>query len=259
MSKHEGRRDVRRTISLLWRDQEKQPTRRGPKPALTTDAVVDAAIQVADAHPTTALSMRMIGEHLGRTAMSLYTYVPGKDELLDLMYDQVHAELPTTPQPGEWRIALSAWATELFSLYTRHPWMLKVSLARPVLGPHEQTALESLLSILYRTGLEASTIRRSVSLLFHFVRGSAQTLADIRNAATFDDSETHWWAECSEALSDSAPDFFERFPRTMQLGSEAPPAIGGDFYLERETEESFAQGLEILIDGIESRIFRQTL
>ncbi len=147
---------------------------RGPKPALSTDTVVDAAIEVADANPTTPLSMRMIGDHLGRTAMSLYTYIPGKDELLDLMYDRVHAELPPIADTGDWRMALSDWAAALFALNTRHPWTLDVSLARPVLGPHEQAGLESLLSILYSTSLDAPTIRRSVSMLFHFIRGSAR-------------------------------------------------------------------------------------
>lgn len=203
--------------------------------------------------------MRMIGDHLGRTAMSLYTYIPGKDELLDLMYDRVHAELPPIADTGDWRMALSDWAAALFALHTRHPWTLDVSLARPVLGPHEQAGLESLLSILYSTGLDAPIIRRSVSMIFHFIRGSARTLAEIRSASTIGDSESHWWAESSAALADAAPDFADDFPHTMQLGREAPPVPGGDFYLERETEESFTQGLQILLDGIESRIRKHSL
>lgn len=254
MNKQAGRRDIARTISLLWRQPETPSGRRGPKPALSTDSVVDAAIEVADANPTTPLSMRMIGDHLGRTAMSLYTYIPGKDELLDLMYDRVHAELPPIADTDDWRMALSDWAAALFALHTRHPWTLDVSLARPVLGPHEQAGLESLLSILYSTGLDAPIIRRSVSMLFHFIRGSARTLAEIRSASTIGDSESHWWAESSAALADAAPDFADDFPHTMQLGREAPPVPGGDFHLERETEESFTQGLQILLDGIGSRI-----
>jgi len=254
MNKQAGRRDIARTISLLWRRTEAPSGRRGPKPALSTDTVVDAAIEVADANPTTPLSMRMLGEHLGRTAMSLYTYVPGKDELLDLMYDRVHAELPTIEGTGNWRISLSNWAATLFALHTRHPWTLDVSLARPVLGPREQAGLESLLSILYSTGLDSPTIRRSVSMLFHFIQGSARTLAEIRSASTIGESESHWWAQSSAALTAAAPDFADRFPHTMQLGREAPPTLGGDFYLEREAEESFTQGLQILLDGIESQI-----
>jgi len=66
----------------------------GPKPGLSVDAIVDAAIAVADADGTEALSMRTVGQRLGRTAMALYTYVPSKRELLDLMYDRAIAELP---------------------------------------------------------------------------------------------------------------------------------------------------------------------
>src|SRR5438045_4162211 len=90
-----GQGDARRSMSLLWRTKEAkggQPAGKrsapGPKPALSVDAIVDAGIALADAEGLSALSMRAVGARLGRTAMALYTYVPSKSELLDLMYDR---------------------------------------------------------------------------------------------------------------------------------------------------------------------------
>src|SRR6266542_707026 len=134
-------------MALLWRAPSAAGARSGPgpKPGLSVDAIVEAAIALADADGMAGLSMRAVAERLGVTAMALYTYVPGKDELLDLMYDGAHAELPASYDLGEgWRAAVTRWATDLVRCYVRHPWAPQVSFARPVLGPDEQAVLEAL-------------------------------------------------------------------------------------------------------------------
>jgi AcrR family transcriptional regulator len=100
-----------------------------------TDMIVDAAIAVADADGMARLSMRAVGDRLGRTAMALYTFVPNKSELVDLMHDRALAELRTDYDLGVgWRAAATSWAHDHWAFYLRHPWVLQVSQARPVLG-----------------------------------------------------------------------------------------------------------------------------
>ncbi|MFL3869038.1 TetR/AcrR family transcriptional regulator C-terminal domain-containing protein [Streptomyces griseobrunneus] len=282
-----GQGDPHRTLSLLWRADAPPPTRGapGPKPRLSVDAIVAAAVALADAEGMAALSMRAVGDRLGRTAMALYTYVPGKSELLDLMYDAVHAELPTAyPEsaPDNWRAPLTAWAGDVLEFSVRHPWVLQVSQARPVLGPHEYAGLDTLITLLRATGLEAGVVRRLVGTLFPFVRGSAQTVADARLAATATgSSDAEWWAARSAALTELVPDFAERFPAVSGLETEGPaepypdpaseqapeqapdpdaprdavqgvaPDVGMP-YLEREARETFRVGLGVLLDGIEA-------
>ncbi|PCG83635.1 TetR family transcriptional regulator [Streptomyces sp. WZ.A104] len=265
-----GQGDPRSSLSLLWRAAAPQPTRGGPgpKPRLSVDAIVAAAVALADEEGMGALSMRAVGDRLGRTAMALYTYVPGKSELVDLMYDSVHAELPSHyPEPEEsddgWRAALTVWAGDLLEFYVRHPWVLQVSQARPVLGPHEYAGLDTLITLLRATGLTAGAVRRLVGTLFPFVRGSAQTVADARlAAAATGSSDAEWWAARSAALTELVPDFAERFPAVSRLeaegavepypdpgleeGTEAVP------YPEREARETFRAGLGVLLDGIEA-------
>ena len=65
---------------------------RGPKRRTDLDSVVRAAIELADAEGLDAVSMRRVAERLGIGTMSLYTYVPGKGELLDLMLDTVYGQ-----------------------------------------------------------------------------------------------------------------------------------------------------------------------
>ncbi|MFF2807454.1 TetR/AcrR family transcriptional regulator [Streptomyces sp. NPDC058000] len=263
-----GQGDPRRSLSLLWRTEDPGAGRRtrparGPKPALSVDAIVDAGIAVADAEGMAALSMRTVGERLGRTAMALYTYVPGKTELVDLMYDRALAELPTryAPAPG-WRSAVTSWATDTWEFALRHPWVLQVSQARPVLGPHEYTALETLLRVLYATGLDSASLRRIVGLLCHFVRGAARTVAESReaSAATGVSDEDRWHARAG-TLAEVVPDFAERFPLSVRLETEgaSPPSEEGAAGSppERAARATFEAGLAVILDGIEAAIARR--
>ncbi|MFD4942920.1 TetR/AcrR family transcriptional regulator [Streptomyces sp. NPDC058409] len=264
-----GQGDARRSMSLLWRAEQPAQPRRGPgpgpRPGLSVDAIVTAAIAVADEDGMAALSMRAVGERLGRTAMALYTYVPSKSELLDLMYDAVHAELPTQYTGiDNWRAGLTDWARDTLAFLLRHPWVLQISQARPVLGPHEYAGLDTLVRLLNGTGLDAPLLRRLVGTLSHFVRGCAGTVAEARQAAAVTgESDEEWWFARSALLGEVAPDFADRYPGLSAMESESTPqqqpsAPGEEAmpYLEREARETFTVGLDVLLDGIEAAIRR---
>ena len=107
-----GAGDPARTLELLWRRPEvRAPGKRGPRSGLGVDAVVATAVQLADAEGLAAASMRRVAQALGVTAMSLYTYVPGKGELIDLMLDAVHGAMVHTDRAEQpWRERLAAVA-----------------------------------------------------------------------------------------------------------------------------------------------------
>ncbi|MFD8753695.1 TetR/AcrR family transcriptional regulator [Kitasatospora sp. NPDC059577] len=274
MTVYAGQGDARRSLALLWGAPEQPRTgRSGPKPGLSVDAIVSAGIAVADAEGMAALSMRAVGERLGRTAMALYTYVPGKAELLDLMHDRALAELATglpaeppadlpagelparevppaelpagAPPVDDWREAVTGWAEGLYACYLRHPWVLQVSQARPVLGPAELAVMESLLLALRPAGLDPRRLRGAVAALWQFVRGLAATTADARAAAAATGvADEDWWADRSARLAELAPDFTDRFPLLTALQSTAggPP--------EDSHREAFRTGLALLLDGV---------
>ncbi|MFD4656393.1 TetR/AcrR family transcriptional regulator [Kitasatospora sp. NPDC058444] len=275
MTVYAGQGDAHRSLALLWGAPEEPRTgRSGPKPGLSVDAIVSAGIAVADAEGMAALSMRAVGERLGRTAMALYTYVPGKAELLDLMHDRALAELtaeptgeftaePTGEFTGEltdevtgelatghppaddWREAVTAWAEALYACYLRHPWVLQVSQARPVLGPAELAAMEALLRALRPAGLAPRRLRGAVAALWQFVRGLAATTADARGAAAATGvADEDWWAARSARLMELAPDFADRFPLLTALQSTGGGAP------EDSHREAFRSGLAVLLDGI---------
>lgn len=251
-----GQGDARRSMNLLWRVADER-TGPGPKPGLTLDRIVDAAIEVADADGMAGLSMRAVGGRLGRTAMALYTYLPNKAELIDLMYDRVLGELPVSyDAESGWRVAVTAWAHDHWEFYLRHPWVLQVSQARPVLGPNEFARVETLLAVLHPAGLRSRVLRGVVGALVDFVRGAARTIAEAREAtAATGVSENDWWYARSPLLAEVAPDFTERFPLVSLLEGEGAFDFTDETssYLEQEAEETFEVGLAVLLDGIEAQ------
>ncbi|MFG2386840.1 TetR/AcrR family transcriptional regulator C-terminal domain-containing protein [Streptomyces avermitilis] len=263
-----GQGDARRSMALLWRSADSGGARGvpGPKPGLDVDTIVAAGIAVADEEGMAALSMRAVGAWLGRTAMALYTYVPSKSELVDLMHDRVLAELPTEYDTGAgWRAAIAAWADDTWAFYLRHPWVLQVSQARPVLGPGEYAQLETVVRILGGIGLEPLRIRRVIAVLFQFVRGMARVAAERQQAAPATGvSDEEWWAVRTALLAEVAPDFAERFPALAALESHATAAVVVDAageesaedvpYLEREAKEAFRVGLELILDGVDEAV-----
>lgn len=256
-----ARGDPRRTLTLLWRTPTATDSARpGPRQALTVDEIVDTAIELADAEGMDALSMRAVGKRLGRTGMALYTYVPSKNELVDLMYDRAHATLPESYDVVDgWRAAAVAWAGDLWRCYQAHPWLLQVSPARPVLGPREYTVVEAVTRVLYETGLPARLLARVVGTLFHFVRGAASAIVEADQAvAATGTSNEEWWAERSTALLEVVPDFAERYPTIVRLGTEDTFEWDESRpYLEQQATETFEVGLSVILDGVEAAVIRQ--
>src|SRR5688572_18461439 len=166
-------------MALLWGAAPSPASARGPKAALTVDAIIDAAIAIADEGGIDAVSMRSVGERLGRTPMALYTYVPAKAELIDLMWDRVLGRLPVEYDLSEgWRPALEAWARAGWAFFQRHPWTLHISGARPGLGPNETQNSETAAAILDGLGLTGQDRMRVVWSLSRYVHGAARALVE---------------------------------------------------------------------------------
>ena len=128
--------DPARTLRLLWREPGPADSRRGPRQGLSIEQVAAAAIALADTGGLDAVTMRAVAHALGVVPMSLYTYVPGKAELLDLMLDTVYLQMPRGDLSGmPWRERLAAVAQENRDLFTLHPWIAEVSTSRPRSAP----------------------------------------------------------------------------------------------------------------------------
>lgn len=241
-----GRRDYpdhRRALLLLWRPPEKPSPRSG----LTVDRIVDAAIAIADDDGLSALSMRRVAEQLDVGVMSLYTYVPGKDELIILMVDRVQAELSTDDRDGAtWRARLEAIAREHWDLHRRHAWLVDVPLTRPVSGPHALDRYEHELRAVEGLGLDDLEMNAAIELLRGHAEGTAGRAVEIsRDAERSGVSDDEWWYSVLPVLNTVLAN--RDYPLAARVGTtigapHAPPEHGFEFGLTR-----ILDGLEALI------------
>jgi AcrR family transcriptional regulator len=261
MTEYTGRGDPRRSLELLW-GLDQGPS-RGPKPGTSVAAVVTAAIGLADEHGLGSVSMRKVAERLGMSPMALYTYVPGKAELLDLMLDAALGELPTaSPLDQGWRVAVEASARDGWAFYERHPWVLQVSGSRAAFGPHELDCYEAQLRLLDELGLRGVDVARIVSVVAGFVRGAAKAVSDARTAEQATGlSDDEWWNARAPLLTEMVGDqWLTRFPTVTRLEAERAfaqadrPDDDTTPYTVRDAVDTFEFGLQRLLDGIETYI-----
>ncbi len=231
-------------MELLWGLQ--QPPKRGPKQRLTVEQISQAAIRVADAEGLAALSMRRVADALGVAPMSLYTYVPSKAELIDVMLDAVYGELPRPEKvAGGWRARLERIARENWALYHRHPWMLQIAMSRPVMGPHLIAKYDYELRAVSELGLTEVEMDSVVSLVNGHVEGAARRAVEATQAEQHTGmSDAQWWeahAPLLEKVFDAS-----RYPTAARVGAAAGAAHGSAY----NPELAFEFGLQRVLDGI---------
>ncbi|HEY9417655.1 MAG TPA: TetR/AcrR family transcriptional regulator [Pseudonocardia sp.] len=250
-----GAGDPARTLALLWRDPATVPS-RGPRRGLDVDRLVDTAIGLADRGGLEAVSVRRLAEALRVAPMTVYTYVPGKAELLDLMLDSAYARMPRAGTEGQpWRARLSAVAEENRSLLTDHPWIGAVSTLRPTLGPGAIGKYEHELAALDGLGLSDVEMDDCLTHLLAFVESNARAAADAqatRRDTAMDDRE--WWDRAGPVLArylgDGGVGAVEgggtRYPLAVRVGAAAGSSRGS----AHDPEHAYRFGLGRVLDGL---------
>ncbi|WP_345945349.1 TetR/AcrR family transcriptional regulator [Streptomyces albus subsp. chlorinus] len=154
----------------LWLDPGRP--RRGRRPAFSREAITTAAVALADAEGLDAVTMRRVAAQVGAGVMSLYSYAPDKETLLELMVDHVSGELPATDDlTGDWRADLKGIAHLQRALMLRHPWLPAALSTRRALGPNTLAFLEHALAALRPTGLDGAAKLEVFAQLTAFVAG----------------------------------------------------------------------------------------
>ncbi|MFJ8433608.1 TetR/AcrR family transcriptional regulator C-terminal domain-containing protein [Kitasatospora sp. NPDC094019] len=243
--------DPARTLALLWGvSAEEKPGRRGPRQAKSPAEIAAAAIAIADAEGVDAVTMRRVAQELAVSPMALYTYVPGKAELLDLMLDTVYAAMPrAVAADAGWRARVAAVAEDNRALHRAHPWIASVATSRPPLGPGVMAKYEYELRAFEGTGLSDVDLDAALTHVLGFVQTCARMAADER-AARQDSAMTdaQWWEVNAELLARVFdPD---RFPVAARVGTAAGEAHGGAY----DPDHAYVFGLARVLDGLAALI-----
>ncbi len=249
-SEFSGTGDPARSMGLLWPDSEPASRRGpGPDPRQSVAEIVRTAIELADTEGLSAVSMRRVAQRLGVGTMSLYTYIPAKAELLDVMLDTVYGEVVSSVDGVGWRSRLDRVARDNWALYRRHPWLLQVATGRPPLGPNVIAKYDRELRAIDGAGLDDVEMDSVITLVNGFVHGAACGAAGASAVvAQTGLTDAQWWAAMAPYLDkvfDSTA-----FPLASRVGAAAGEQHGGAY----DFEHAFEFGLARLLDGIEALV-----
>ncbi|MFB6876452.1 TetR/AcrR family transcriptional regulator [Streptomyces sp. NPDC056323] len=216
---------------------------------LTRDQIVQAAIEHLDADGLEGLNMRALGKRLNSAATAVYWHVENKDNLVRLATDQAWSELEL-PDPAavDWRTAVTAMATDLYAMFTRHPWLVQVLAAHVVYGEGKARHDDHHLAVHETAGFTAVQADRAAAAVFTYVLGNAAgvaaTAALTRRLGTGDTTAE----EQIQAAMTRAQEIAMRYPR-LRARLETPAATG----YAAAPDETFELGLHALLDGLEKQ------
>ncbi|UNO41132.1 TetR/AcrR family transcriptional regulator [Streptomyces sp. MST-110588] len=227
-----------------------RPRRQREQPALSREQIVSEAVGLLDAEGLEALSMRRLGTRLGAGATSLYRHVANKDELIELVVDEVYGELevPDAEDPASWRAAAGRSAHSLREMTLRHPWVASVlgQVGLAHLGPNLTRVSERMLAVFQAAGFTVEEADRAMSTVIAYVIGmTTSEAAYLSMLARSGRSEREWLEQLRPAAEEAVRDH----PRL----SEGYAAQHGKDPREMR-DENFTYGLDRVLDGLEVRL-----
>ncbi|MQA11789.1 MAG: TetR family transcriptional regulator [Pseudonocardiaceae bacterium] len=203
---------------------------------LTRQRVVAAAIELADRSGIESLSMRTLAQDLGVEAMSLYTHVRNKDDLLDGMVDAVISEIPLSADGVDWKTSLRQMVLTARGVVLRHLWAPRTMETRTTAGPAVPRYFNAVLGLLREGGFSIEQAHHALHILGSRVLGFTHDLFD-----DSDDLDPDAAAELVRELGATHP-----YVAEMAVAVTHQGALGG---CDDDAEFEFA--LDFILDGLE--------
>ncbi|QLJ05781.1 TetR/AcrR family transcriptional regulator [Streptomyces sp. NEAU-sy36] len=225
----------------VW-DRPEPPTQPVP---LDRERIVTAAVALADEGGLEAVSLRKIAARLDAGPMRLYRYISTKEELFDLMVDEVYAEIRPTEQPGDWREALRILARRTRQAALRHEWLADLLGGRPALGPNGLAMTEATLSA-FDGIADIDTVLRAVETVSAYLIGAIRReIANLRAERATGLSKHDWQRASGPHV-------------TRMLATGRFPALAKAVYdgTDVDAEASFATGLDWVLDAVAAKLAR---
>lgn len=223
----------------VW-DRPEPPPRPVP---LDREGIVAAAVALADEGGLDAVSLRKVAARLNAGPMRLYGFIATKEELLDLMVDEVQAEILPDGRPEDWREALRDLAHRTRLAALRHPWLADLLGGRPSLGPNGLAVTEATLSAL--DGLaDLDTVMRAAETVSAYVNGAIRReIAGLRAERATGLSKREWQRASGPHV-------------TRMLATGRFPALSKAVHdgTDVDAETSFTTGLDWILDTVAAKL-----
>ncbi|MEU8637354.1 TetR/AcrR family transcriptional regulator [Amycolatopsis sp. NPDC048633] len=227
--------------TLVWAKERRSPRRQAP----SVERIVRTAITIADTEGLPALSMRRVAAELGSGTASLYRYVASRDDLLDLMIDEVKGA-EDAEVTGDWRADLMSVARQVRTTLLRHPWLSGAIPGRPALGANSLRRHEAALAAAAPLTGDITFVAGVVDAVLAYVFGTVtQELAELQAQRRSGLTKEQWQASVGPYIREVIESGeYPQFSRRVIEG------------VDRSAEEVFEFGLGCVLDGIAARASR---
>ncbi|SBU91707.1 transcriptional regulator, TetR family [Streptomyces sp. Ncost-T6T-1] len=243
-----GGGDLPASLEAAWGLRDRPA--KGPKPGLSLERIVAAAVDVASADGLAAVSMGRVAQEVGASTMSLYRYVSAKDELYVLMQEAAFGPpepLSALETGAGWREALAEWASAQRDRLRAHLWLLRIPVGGPPATPNSLAWWEQGLQALEGSGLGESDKTSVALLVSSFVRSQALLMADLAAAVA-----------ARGVPPEEVNASYERTLKRLVVPARHPGISrlleSGAMSGPDDPDHEFIFGLERLLDGVEALI-----
>ncbi|MDQ3850019.1 MAG: TetR/AcrR family transcriptional regulator [Actinomycetota bacterium] len=213
-----------------------------PRPPLSRQRVLRAAVALADESGIESLTMRKLGEAVGVEAMSLYKHVANKEDLLDGMIDVVFSEIELPSGEDTWKTAMRERAIAAREVLSGHRWAIGLMESRTSPGPATLRHHDAVIGCLRNAGFSVAMAAHAYSALDSYIYGFALQ----ERGLPFDTPEES--AELAQAIV--AKFAADEYPHLAEFTFEHVLRAGYDFGDEYEF------GLDLILDGLERAAIR---
>jgi AcrR family transcriptional regulator len=199
------------------------------RPPIPTDRIIAAALQIVDDDGAAALSMRTLAQRLNSSTATLYRHFPNRAALIIDVIDRVlgEADLDPADMDTTWQQACRRLAQATFDALSRHCNVAPLLAEHPPIGPNAMALREHWFAVMLHHGFPPPQAAYSVVMLARYALGFATQL--VAPLATT--------AQIFAALRGAD---VASFPATAAVAQLLPVPL----------EDSFALGMEMVIDGL---------
>ena len=217
---------------------------------LSKERVLQAAVALAERDGIESLTMRTLANELGAGAMSLYHYVPNKEQLLDGMVDIVFSEIELPSTDVDWKTAMRRRAISTREVLNRHRWAVGLMESRATPGPASFALHNAVLGCLREGGFSIEMTIQAYSVLDAYIYGfvlqeKSLPFDSADEGAAVAQEQVRQFAEQAEEQHSAA--LAEEFPYLAEVVAGHVAKVGYDF------TAAFEYGLDLILDALEKR------
>ena len=197
------------------------------------------AVALADREGLESLSMRKLADELGSGAMSLYHYVPNKEQLLDGIVDIVFSEIEPPSTDVDWKTAMRKRAVSTREALRRHPWAIGLMEGRTNHGHANLRLHDAVLGCLRAAGFSLEMTVHAYSVQDAYIYGFALQEQDMSPESADD-----FAAEAQRQMREYEAVLAE-YPHLVEVVGGHVAKAGYDYATE------FLFGLDLILAGLD--------